>query len=138
MRWKEHFLVPDHTIKVWVVSEKIFPRCGLFPNIPTEPIKFRQKTTFVEVFHTPPQSQTIIMIAVRISNLVKNGNIFQNSSCFSFCAVTDCDLCLVDLDQVSCCRISTVQASPVSTTSASRSQVQQLKDTISIGIVNGE
>ena len=22
MRWKEHFLVPDHTIKVWVVSEK--------------------------------------------------------------------------------------------------------------------
>ena len=54
MRWKEHFLVPDHTIKVWVVSEKIFPRCGLFPNILTEPIQFRQKTIVVEVFHTPP------------------------------------------------------------------------------------
>ena len=35
-------------------------------------------------------------------------------------------------------RISTGQALPVSTTSASRSQVQQLRDTTSIGIVNGE
>ena len=35
-------------------------------------------------------------------------------------------------------RISTGQALPVSTTSASKNRVQQLRGTISIGIVNGE